>query len=394
MANDLKCQAEESLSENDPIFVDNLQRCYLNIPEIVLLYSDHPEQIDQLVEVFATDFNNSKLSIHQLHIVFATFSMMARGNNLGSENTEYFDIESTSKKCSLSICARGSLQGETNSLIVVLKRSLETNSMTLELIGKHAKKLKIDETVNKTYIRSLLDVKQGGNRDGVHKWKVLEESKSIEAILYSHVAYYSILKNSIDDAKLDKHSFICDTLINFAIVNNSTVSRHATSVIAAVALNSKKFFQDVLFARLCQKMIQLDESLHTSEREKSSDFILHPHKVKNIYRLISKCLHGSNLNSYNKSLAMKQGECLEPKPLTQLLIAVNSPAVYNFNEKGNIKYKVLKRNLDCIIDHYSQRNVEFKIMSDKISRQLVDRMATKMFMFSEQVHMRNIAINV
>ena len=50
--------------------------------------------------------------------------------------------------------------------------------------------------------------------------------------------------------------------------------------------------------------------------------------------------------------------------------------------------------LDSIKNHYQARSIDFDEILGKISEPLVARMATKMFMFSDRIHMRQICINV
>jgi hypothetical protein len=361
---DLKNQAEESLTENDPIFIENYHRCYLTISEMVLLYADDLEKIERIVQVYTNDYSNIKvtapyeelkrestssnqaakkvgevtLSINQLTVMFTIFSMLARRNNANSSEIKYFDIELSSKKCSLSICSIGSFDSEANSIIISLKRLISNNSFTFEIRGMHEMKFKVDESLNKTYVRSLLDTKPGVTRDGVHKWKVLEKHKTIQAILYSHIAVYVLLKGSLSAEKLDKHNFIVDTLLNFAVVNNSGVSSHSISTLSSVALSSPTFFESTLFNRLSFKLMNFEESLQNAEREKSSDFVLHPHKQKNIRDLVDRCLHGFHLDKFGKSTFISQPSVMSSNTFLEFIMAVCCPVTYNFNEVGGAKF--------------------------------------------------------
>ena len=97
MLNDLRAQAEESITDHDALFIENFQRCYLAVPEIILNFSDDPEKLDQIVSAFVEEYKNTKLSIYQLNILFSTLSLVARSKNTEAENTDYFEIELTSK---------------------------------------------------------------------------------------------------------------------------------------------------------------------------------------------------------------------------------------------------------------------------------------------------------
>ena len=108
-------------------------------------------------------------------------------------------------------------------------------------------------------------------------------------------------------------------MLNFAIVNNATIARQAVHVLAECALRSKSYFQNVLFAKLCQKMIEFEEELEQAEREKISDFVVHPHKSKNIQKIVNKSLHGSWINDFNQSSEVKQGESMETKRTHSLI---------------------------------------------------------------------------
>jgi len=320
MARDLKVQAEESLTENDVLFIENFQRCYINIPKMLILYADQPDRCDKLIKILLSEFKNEELSIYQFYIVFTCFSMMARRNNLDSQDTSYFKFEMSSKKFVLNLCVDGSLKDESKSIICVLRRAIDANTISLEVKGRYEAKYKADKATNKSYIRSLLDINFGLNKDSIHKLKVLDITKTCEGILYSQIAYYSILRDSMSDEKLDKKRYIVDTLINFAIVNNSTISKYAIESLVSCALTSAEFFQRVLFSRLCRKMMEFDESFHNAEREKSSDFVLHPHKVMSLGHLIRKALHGAYLNSTAKAFFKEQAAVLDSKALLHFLI--------------------------------------------------------------------------
>lgn len=275
-----------------------------------------------------------------------------------------------------------------------LRRQIDANTISFELKGKHSKKFKVEDSVHKSYIRALLDVKPGANRDGINRWKVLGESKIPEAVFYTHIAYYILFHGKTQADKLDKKHLITDTLLNFTITNNATLSRFAVHTLSSLAHNSQDFFQNVIFARLSLKMVEYDQSLENPEREKLSDLVIHPHKSRSINNLVKAVLKGNYLNNFNKLCERKQEMSLEPKGLIHYIIAVNSPTIYNFNEKGNIKHAKISEFLSNIKEHYSNHTIIFEEIIAKISEALVAKMATKLFMFSHREHMRKIAVNV
>ena len=79
--------------------------------------------------------------------------------------------------------------------------------------------------------------------------------------------------------------------------------------------------------------------------------------------------------------------------LVYLLLSVNSPAVYNFNEKGGKKYKIIRSYLDSISEHYKNNSISIQEVLSEISETLIQKMATRLFMLSDREHMRRICIN-
>ena len=100
---DLTNQAEQSLNKNDPVFLQNFLKCYMNIPDMILLYLDNTDVVDNTIDLINQQFSNSKLSIFQLHVIFTVISKLARGRNLTSEHTAFATIETSSKKFVLTI---------------------------------------------------------------------------------------------------------------------------------------------------------------------------------------------------------------------------------------------------------------------------------------------------
>jgi hypothetical protein len=392
---DLRAQAEESLTEHDSLFIENYQRCYLAIPEMILMYADQKDRIDQILSTINEEFKNTKLSICQLHVLFTTHSLLARSRNMETNKIDFFSFELTNRRCSLDICVEGSLSDKTNSTILSIRRDVVGNSISVEITGRHAKSYKVNESVNKMIIRSLLDPKQGAISNGIEKLKVLDESKTAEAVLYSHIAFYNIFHSATSsNDKIDKKCCIVDTLLNFVITNNATVSRTAINSLTNVALQSTEFFQNILYIRLFYKMLEYDESLELPEEEKLSDFVLHPHKSKNIKNLVACSLDGTHLNRFNKSLLKKQEGFLDTQGLAHLLVSFNSPTVYNFDERGNHKHNTISSYLKTLKEHYETRQVDFEDIIGQVSKFLVDKMASKMFIFSSRAHFRMIAVNV
>ena len=394
MAKDLKAQAEESLAENDPLFIENFQRCYVNIPYMALLYSDNPEMYEKVIKLLTTEFNNSELSIYQSYVLFTCFSMLARKRGIESKDNKFYNVEVTTKKYVLSILIDGSFKSEGTSLIFVLRRAIDTNIISFEIKGRCNLKFKVDKQVNISYVRSLLDINYGINKDQIHKLKVLDKSKTGEAILYSQVAFYSILWDALTGDKLDQKKYICDTLLNLAIVNNPSVSKYAVETLASCSLFADTFFQNTLFTRLASKMVEFDDSIRLAEREKSSDFVLHPHAVMNLRHLINQSLNGQQLTPYSKSLVHHQSSSLGSNTLIYLLLCINAPAVYNFNENGGIKWKIIKNYLLKIKEHYKSHSMDFTDAIAQIKDALISKLSTRLFIMSDKAHMRTISVNI
>jgi hypothetical protein len=233
--NDLRSHAEESTNDFDTLFIENYQRCYQSIPELVLIYSKDEDKLNQMIFVFCEEFKNAKLSTFQLNLLFTTLSLVARSSHCEVGDRSYFNIEVTSKKANLTICAAGSLSDEHNSTIMSVKRSIDNNTISFEIKGKHSKKFKVDESVNKSLVRVLLNGRPGVNRDGIHKWIVLGGGQISEGILYTQIAYYILLHGKTSAEKFDKKALITDTLLNFAITNHATLSRFAIHTLASVS---------------------------------------------------------------------------------------------------------------------------------------------------------------
>ena len=71
-----------------------------------------------------------------------------------------------------------------------------------------------------------MDIKQGFNRDGINEWKIVENGKVTDALLYTQIAMYNLLHNSLNQEHLEKF-YIIDTMLNFTITNNPIIARHA-----------------------------------------------------------------------------------------------------------------------------------------------------------------------
>ena len=394
MTNDLRAQAEESLTENNPLFMENFQHCYSNIPYMILLFSDNPETYEKIIELLTTEFKNVELSIYQSYILFTWMSMLARKRNLECKDDSFFNVEVTTKKYSLSIWVDGSFKTEAKSLIFVLRRAIDTNTISFEIKGRYNVKYKVDKQVNTSYVRSLLDINFGVNKDNTNRLKVLDKSKTGEMILYAQVAFYSILWDAITGNKLDQKYFIWDTLLNLAIVNNPNISKYAVETLVSCSLFADNFFQNILFARLATKMVEFDDSLREAEREKSSDYVLHPHVVMNLRHLITQVLVGQQLTPFSKSLIHTQSSSLTNNGLIHLLIWINSPAVYNFREKGNKKCKIIKNYLLCIKKHYEYHGKSLTDILSNIKYTLISKISTRFFIMSEKLHMRIISVNI
>ena len=150
---------------------------------------------------------------------------------------------------------------------------------------------------------------------------------------------------------------------------------------------------EVLFYRLCRKLTQYEASFLDAEREKFSDYVRYPHKTRTIRHLITKSLHRHTLSKYNTSKRVSQTSMVSHKALVYLLLSVNSPAVYNFNEKGGKKYRIIRSYLDSIIDHYKNHSIYVQDIFSEISEALIQKMSTRLFMLSDREHMRRICVN-
>ena len=150
---------------------------------------------------------------------------------------------------------------------------------------------------------------------------------------------------------------------------------------------------EVLFYRLCRKLTQYEASFLDAEREKFSEYVRYPHKTRTIRHLITRSLHGHTLSKYNKSKSISQQSMVSHSALVYLLLSVNSPAVYNFNEKGGKKYKIIRSYLDSISEHYKNNSISIQDILSEISEALIQKMATRLFMLSDREHMRRICIN-
>lgn len=239
------------------------------------------------------------------------------------------------------------------------------------------------------------DAKNGPNKISISEWNVVENSKVTDAILFANLAYYNLLRDVIDLKKFDKY-FTIDTLLNFAIVNNQTLAKFSCDVLVSLALRSKEFMDRLLFYRLCRKLTQFDETFVVPERDKLSDYVRYEHKTITIWNLVRRSLHGHYLSTYNKDLKLVQpsiknneeskdgsttGFILSQNTLIYLLISAN------FNEKVGHKY------LKTISKYYELHGVNFHNVIDEISQPLIDKLATKLFMFSDREHMRKLAVN-
>ena len=97
---DLKVQADQSVVENEPIFAQNLQRCYLRIPHIVLTYINDDTKIGAIIDMFVNCFSNAKLSLHQLCIIFTTLSMIAQGKSI-DQNGKFLRVYQIIQICTI-----------------------------------------------------------------------------------------------------------------------------------------------------------------------------------------------------------------------------------------------------------------------------------------------------
>jgi hypothetical protein len=141
-------------------------------------------------------------------------------------------------------------------------------------------------------------------------------------------------------------------------------------------------------------LTQYNETLEAPETEKLSDLITHPHKARSLRNLLESVLHGHYLNFFNKSIQTKQSYVLDPNALIDYLLAFSSPATYNFNTKGNLRHLAISNSISQVVKHYSDRDVTFNNVFDKISKDLVSKIATKDYIFSTNNHRRAIAINL
>lgn len=204
---------------------------------------------------------------------------------------------------------------------MVVRRAIDTNTISLEFQGSHTNKYKVDDSVNKSYLRAIMDTRQGYNRDGIHQWKILDNRNVTDGILYTQISIYNLLKDSIDNQSMDRKFYIVDTLLTFSICNNPTLSKHAIDSLSLTAVTSPTFFQNTLFFRLCRKLAQFDSSFLNAEREKYSAFMHYPHRAKSIKRLITNCLHGFRLSRLSQLTFIEQNAELTGISFLYLLLA-------------------------------------------------------------------------